>query len=55
MTWQTDLLFFDRWARADPGWVRVPSLFRLFYDGEGGIEISEAAAFEMIQRWANPA
>jgi hypothetical protein len=43
----------ERWAKSEPGWKRVPSLFRLLHDGEGGIEISEKAALGIIECWAD--
>ena len=51
MTWQPDSLLFERWAESDPKWVRVPSLFRLFHDGEGGVEVTEIEALVIIGRW----
>jgi hypothetical protein len=42
----------ERWARSEPGWKSVPSLFTLIYDGEGGAEISEGEALGMIHKWS---
>jgi hypothetical protein len=41
----------ERWAKSEPGWRSVPSLFGLLYDGEGGIEITEMEAVEIIESW----
>ena len=51
MTWRPGFLLFERWAKSHPKWVRVPSLFRLYYDGEGGVEVTEMEALLIIGRW----
>jgi len=51
MTSRPGYLLIERWAESDPKWVRVPSLFRLLHDGEGGVEVTEIEALVIIGRW----
>ena len=53
MTWRPGFLLFVRWAESDLKWAQVPSLFRLLHDGEGGTEITEMEALEIVQRWGS--
>jgi hypothetical protein len=40
-----------RWAESEPGWRSVPSLYCLLMADEGGTEITETEAFDVIRRW----
>jgi len=55
MTSQPGYLLLGRWAASEPGWVQVPSLYRLVYDGEGGTEVTEIDALEIMGRRVQPA
>lgn len=50
---QPGYLLLERWAASEPGWVQVPSLYRLLHDGESGTEVTEDLAFVIIKRWAD--
>ena len=41
----------SRWAPGDTDWVSAPSVYRVYYDGEGGDAIDEASAQALIRRY----
>ncbi len=41
----------SRWAPGDTDWVSTPSVYRVYYDGDGGDAIDEASAEALIRRY----
>ena len=41
----------SRFAQGDKDWVSVPSVYRVYYDGDGGDAIDEDTAQALVRRY----